>query len=256
MMRSITTNSRSFGVKCIAVLGLIGIWQWISMSLPDILFASPLATLQSLVQMARSGELTHQLLVSGGRMLAGLFIGIAAGIATGLFAGIFSVVYEAMRPVLSLFLGVPPIILVVLAMVWFGTGSTVPVFVVALLVFPGIYLNTADGWRGIDKQLLQMADVYKIGSLKKLRHIVIPGLAVPIFTSISLAAGSAVRTTIMAELLGSDKGIGYSLAFARVNLDTAKVFAWTLVSIAAILGMDLLIIRPIRKFALRWNHED
>lgn len=42
------------------------------------------------------------------------------------------------------------IIVVVLAMVWFGTGSMVPVFVVAVLMFPGTYLNTADGWRSID----------------------------------------------------------------------------------------------------------
>ncbi|MCM3702046.1 ABC transporter permease [Paenibacillus macerans] len=259
MMRSITINKpgkRSLGVKCLAVLVLIGVWQWISLSLPDILFASPLDTLRALARMARSGELARQLLTSGGRMLAGFFCGTAAGIAAGLLAGIFSIFYEAMRPVLSLLMGIPPIILVVLAMVWFGTGATVPVFVVSLLVFPSIYLNTADGWRGIDRQLLQMAEVYRIGPMKKLRYIVIPGLAVPIFTAVSLAAGSAVRTTIMAELLGSDNGIGYSLAFARVNLDTAKVFAWTFVSIVAIQGMDLFVIKPLRKFALRWNHEE
>lgn len=169
MMRSITINKpgkRSFGVKCLAVLVIIGVWQWISLSLPDILFASPLETLRALARMARSGELARQLLTSGGRMLAGFFCGTAAGIAAGLLAGIFSIVYEAMRPFLSLLMGIPPIILVVLAMVWFGTGATVPVFVVSLLVFPSIYLNTADGWRGIDRQLLQMAEVYQIGPMK------------------------------------------------------------------------------------------
>ncbi len=78
----------------------------------------------------------------------------------------------------------------------------------------------------------------------------------PIFTAISLATGSAVRITIMAELLGADAGIGYSLAFARVNIDTAKVFAWTLVSIFIIILLDHLVISLLRKFILRWNREE
>ncbi|MEC0182208.1 ABC transporter permease subunit [Paenibacillus peoriae] len=84
-------------------------------------------------------------------------------------------------------------------------------------------------------------------------YIIIPGLAVPILTGITLAVGSAVRITIMAELLGSDKGIGYSLALARVNMDTAKVFAWTAVSIILIIVIEHMILRPLRQYIMRWN---
>ncbi|UTW68743.1 hypothetical protein KHA80_14980 [Anaerobacillus sp. HL2] len=58
------------------------------------------------------------------------------------------------------------------------------------------------------------------------------------FYSCFLSGWRAVRITIMAELLGSDSGIGFSLALARINIDTAKVFAWTIVSIMIIIIID------------------
>ncbi|HBZ81089.1 MULTISPECIES: ABC transporter permease [Brevibacillus] len=256
MQDSTTLRNRRLLVQGVTILILLAIWQGLSMSLPSILFASPLDTAAAFVRMVESGEFTEQLLQSASRMFIGLFSGMIVAICCGLVAGRSPVLYDAMRPVQSMLMGIPPIIVVVLAMVWFGTGSMVPVFVVAVLVFPGIYLNTADGWRNIDRQLLEMAAIYKSTPWHTLRHIILPGLAVPIFTAISLATGSAVRITIMAELLGTDAGIGYSLAFARVNIDTAKVFAWTLVSIFIIILLDHLVISPLRKFILRWNREE
>ncbi|MCD8501589.1 MAG: ABC transporter permease subunit [Bacillaceae bacterium] len=157
------------------------------------------------------------------------------------------------RPIISLILGIPPIILVVLTMVWFGTGPMIPIVVVGFLVFPTFFLNTAEGWRNIDQQLLEMASVYSSSPFHTLRNIILPGLTVPIFTAVSLATGGAVRITIMAELLGADSGIGFSLALARINMDTAKVFAWTLVSIAIIIIIDHLIINPMKKYVLKWD---
>ncbi|MGC5324697.1 ABC transporter permease [Brevibacillus sp. SYSU BS000544] len=256
MKGSTIRSKRQVWAPVCTILVLVGIWQALSLSLPSILVPSPLETLMAFIKMMQSGELLQQLIQSISRMLTGFVIGMVIAIVCGLIAGNFPSVYEAFRPILSLLLGIPPIIVVVLAMVWFGTGSIIPIFVVSVLVFPSIYLNTADGWRNIDRQLLEMAKVYKCSAFHTLRHIILPGLAVPIFTAISLATGSAVRITIMAELLGSDEGIGYSLALARVNIDTAKVFAWTLISILLISLIDNLVIHPLKKATLRWNTEE
>lgn len=256
MKGSITKNKDDTWVPFCTVFILIAAWQILSLNLPSILFPSPLETLTAFVQMVQSGELVKQIGVSSVRMFMGFLIGMFLAIICGLIAGQYSIVYRAFSPILSLLLGLPPIILVVLAMVWFGTGWIVPVFVVSVLVFPGIYLNTADGWRNIDKQLLEMAHLYKSSPFHTLKHIILPGLTVPIFTAVSLASGSAVRITIMAELLGADNGVGYSLALARVNIDTARVFAWTLVSVAIIILLDHFVIHPLKRKTLKWNMEE
>lgn len=255
MKASTTVNSKSY-IQIIVVISLIIVWQLSSLRLPSILLPSPLETLQALWSMTKSGELMQQLYESTLRMLTGLGIGFIIAVTCGLFAGKYGVVYEALRPIYSIIMGIPPIIVVVLAMVWFGTSSLVPIFVVSVLVFPVIFLNTADGWRNLDKNLIEMATIYNSSPLHTLKHIILPGLAVPILTAVSLAAGSAVRITIMAELLGANSGIGYSLALARVHINTAKVFAWTIISILIIILLDHFVINRVKRYVLKWNKQE
>lgn len=144
----------------------------------------------------------------------------------------------------------------VLALIWFGTGGVVPVFVVAVLVFPLIFLNTADDRRAVDRKLLEMAAVHRVPWPRILRHIVLPALAAPVLTAVSLASGLTVRITVMAELLGSDNGVGYRIALARTNLDTATVFAWTLVLVALVILLDYAVVGPVKRLANRWQTDE
>lgn len=253
MLDSIIKNNHSLLAKILMMVIIIGGWQGVSTSLPTIILPSPLETIRALLEILQSGELASQLSFSVFRMLNGFLIGFLIAICMGLIAGKFSFVYEAFRPLLSLLLGIPPIIFVVLAMIWFGTGGLVPIFVVAILIFPTIFLNTADGWRNIDYKLIEMATVYKTSALHTLRHIIFPSLAVPILTGVALALGSAIRITVMAELLGADDGMGYSIALARVNIDTAKVFAWTLICILLVIIIDNILINPIKNYTQKWK---
>jgi NitT/TauT family transport system permease protein len=100
-----------------------------------------------------------------------------------------------------------------------------------------------------------MAAVYEVPWWRTMRHIILPALAVPVFTAVSLASGLAVRITIMAELLGSDDGAGYMIALARTNLDTAKVFAWAVILISLVILLDYAVINPLKRFATRWETE-
>lgn len=253
MTTSTTRSSSAWLVGLLTVLGLVAVWQLLSLRLPEILFPSPADTLDAGIELVRSGELASQLGHSLLRMLVGFALGASVAICCGLAAGTSTVVYDAFRPIQSLLLGVPPIVFVVLAMVWFGTGGAVPIFVVAVLVFPLVFLSTADGRRAVDRQLLEMAGVYEVSRLRTLRDIVLPALAVPVFTAISIATGIAVRVTIMAELLAAADGVGYRIALARVNVDTATVFAWTLVLVGLVILLDHAVVGPMKRSAARWR---
>lgn len=253
MTGSTTKNKHGLIAKTVMLTLIIGVWQGVSLTLPSIILPSPLETIHAFLQISQSGELVEQLSLSFIRMINGFVIGFSIAFLMGLIAGKYSFIYEAFRPLQSLLLGIPPIIFVVLAMIWFGTGGFVPVFVVAILVFPTIFLNTADGWRNIDHQLIEMAMVYKTSPFHTLRHIILPSLTVPVLTGVALALGSAIRITVMAELLGADDGMGYSIALARVNIDTAKVFAWTLVSILLVMIIDNIFINPMKKYTQKWK---
>lgn len=250
------SRNKSYLLQSISCL-LIGIiWQLLSMIYPSILIPSPYETWQALVLLVTSGDLVSQFATSGFRMLIGFLIGSVFASACGLFAGRYVTAYEMFRPIVSFLLGVPPIILVVIAMVWFGTNTLIPIMVVAILVFPTFFLNIANGYRQIDPHLLEMATIYKKSKSVQLKKIILPSLMIPFFTAFSLAAGGSVRITIMAELLGTNNGMGAAISLARINIDTAKVFAWTFVSIATIILIDACIINPLKKRIMKYQEDD
>lgn len=255
MMHSTMSRKKSYFLQTTTCLILLCIWQILSLFYPSILIPSPYETSLALVQLTTSGALSEQFLTSGARMLIGFTIGGLIATTCGLLAGKSATLFEMFKPIVSFLLGIPPIILVVVAMVWFGTSSFIPILVVAILVFPTFFLNVANGYRQIDSQLLEMATIYKKSKRDQLKKIILPSLMIPLFTAISLAAGGSVRITIMAELLGANDGIGAALSLARINIDTAKVFAWTFISIVTIIIIDFCFINPLKKRVLRYQEE-
>lgn len=253
MKNSIMSCKNSFIIQGSTCIGILLIWTVLSFNFPSILIPSPYETLVALWKITITGELLQQFYLTMIRMSIGLLIGMTFATICGLLAGRFAVIYEIFRPIISFLLGIPPIILVVVAMVWFGTNSIIPVFVVSILVIPTFYINIANGCRQIDSQLLQMATVYQKSNWQKFRFIILPSLMIPFLTACSLAAGGAVRITIMAELLGTSNGVGAALTMARININTDKVFAWTFISVLTIIAIDIFILNPLKVKMMKWN---
>ncbi|ARK25349.1 hypothetical protein SporoP37_12245 [Sporosarcina sp. P37] len=256
MKASTISKNKSLSIQVASCLALLALWYVLSTQYPSILIPSPFETFKAMVHLAVTGELLEQFFLSMTRMISGFAIGMLAGVGVGLIGGRFQTGYEAMKPVISFLLGIPPIILVVIAMVWFGTSPLIPISVVAILAFPTFYLHTANGCRSIDTQLLEMASIYRKTPFEVLKHIILPGLAIPLFTAVSLASGGAVRVTIMAELLGTSSGMGSAISLARININTDIVFAWTLISVLTILLIDYSVIHPLKRFVMKWDQKE
>ena len=140
-----------------------------------------------------------------------------------------------------------------MAMVWFGLGTTMAVFLVALLVFPLMHINTLEGFKSIDRSYLEMAKVFKIPVLVKLKKIYLPGIVHSFIAGFSLSAASSVRLTIMAELIGAREGMGQKIAISRSYLETDVLFAWVIIIIIIIIMLEWLVIRPLNRFANSWK---
>lgn len=229
----------------ILVLG----WQLLSLRYNQVLVPSPAETLQALAVLCKSGELGENLLITFQRQIVGLGAGIVIGLSSGLLAGYFIKLELLMRPLISFLLAVPAIIFVAVAMVWFGLGTKMTIFLVSLLVFPVIHTNTAEGLKSIDHDLLQMARVYNLPLLLTIGKIYLPGMRHYLIAGLSLAMASSVRLTIMAELLGAREGMGQRIAIARTYLETERLFAWILVLLIILVSLEFLLIRPLKHWS-------
>ena len=97
------------------------------------------------------------------------------------------------------------------------------------MVFPVVYTNVINGITNVDAKLLEMAKVYGISPLKKLLYIYLPDV-MPFFVSAcTVSLGLCWKSGIAAEVIGQPTGsIGDMLYKAKIYLETADLFAWTL----------------------------
>lgn len=238
------------------ILGIMLIlagWQALAWVSHPLIVASPGSTFRSIFGMLASGELTKNLLITLQRQLTGLALGVLTGTVLGIFGGLRKSLDSMFQPGINAILATPSVIFVVIAMVWFGQGSTQVIFVTALLVMPIMYLNSAKGIQSIDSNLLQMVQVYRVPKRIKVRKVYLPGLLYGFMAGFSLSVASSLRITIMAELLGAQNGIGNAIFIARGYLETSKLFAWALLLVLLVMLIEAIVFNPLQRFISRWQ---
>ncbi len=256
MKISITYLSSKSKFYILGVLALLLIWQIISLFSHPLIVPSPQSTFRALIDMLTSGELLRNFFISVKRQLAGLTLGVICGIFVGILGGLKAPINNLISPLVNAILAVPGVIFVVIAMVWFGQGTNQVVFVVALLVFPIMYINCEKGIESIDPNLLQMAAVYKVPLKIKIKKVYLPGLTYGILAGFALSAASSIRSVVMAELFGAQDGIGQAIATTRFYLETDKLFAWALVLIFIVVFLEKIVFKPLETKLERWKGLD
>ncbi|KAF1694884.1 ABC transporter permease [Pseudoxanthomonas jiangsuensis] len=241
--------------SALGVLALGLAWQLLALRLGPLLMATPLQTLRALVTLMGSEAFLHHAATSLLRVVLGVGLGIATGLALGLLAGRRPRLRALLEPLRWLLMSVPGVIVVVLAMLWFGMGSAMVVFIAVVLLAPGVYVNTLKGLLLVDPGLLEMARVYRFGRWRRLRHVVLPALAPPLCAAFLIATSGGVRLVVMAEVLGAADGAGFALANARSTFDSGELYAWVVLVLGLVALLELGLLRPLQSRLTRWQDE-
>ncbi|RZO10718.1 ABC transporter permease subunit [Pseudomonas moorei] len=244
-------TSRSWAIFG-AFLVFIG-WWLLAWSSSSLLAATPAVAVERLWQILQDSQWRNQLLLSLMRMLLGIGGATLSGFVLGLVAGLDSRVRGVLEPLRWLLMATPPVIVVVLAMMWFGMGSTMVIFMTMVVLAPGVYVNTVRGMALLDPQLLAMARVYRFGFWLRLRHLYIPALAGPLCAALLIAGSSGIRIVVMAEVLGAQEGIGFALANAQSAFDSGTLYAWVLVVLLLVAVLEFALLQPLQRRLTAWN---
>ncbi len=234
--------------------GPLALWETAALVFPPLVVAFPSETLAALVHLLDQPDFLYgQLLVSLGRIAMGLGLAIICGICLGVAAGLSRSVRLALEPFRWMFTSVPAVVVVMVAMLWFGMGTQMVVSIAATMLTPIIYVGVVEGMDAMDRELLEMAVVYRFSTAMRVRHIQLMAIAAPLVSSLVIATGNSVRIVILAEVLGACHGLGRGLAEARTNLDTPQLYAYVLLSLLIVGIVEVCIVRPLQRFASRWR---
>lgn len=252
-MGSLIRAGLSWGGSLTGILLFVALWEWGSVNYGNFLLPGPRDTLASVQDFWEQGELWGAVWATTWRAMTGFALASLAGMVLGLIAGLSHTLGRALEPVSTVLLGIPPIAWIVLAILWFGSGSMAAIYTVAATTLPVTFAGAQIGARTLDKRLQEMGDVYRVPVSARLWDFYLPHIVSYVVPALITALGVAWKVTVMAELFATEDGVGAGLAMARVNLDTAGAMAWILIVVALLLIAEHGFLRPLQKKIEPWR---
>ena len=220
-----------FWQRAAALAAWIVVWQLAAVSLGHggLFLATPIQTLQALAQLAPTAGFWQRIVFSALRILAGFLLAVVGGLVLGALGARWRWVRIFIEPAMQLIRAMPVASFVILALLWVRSAN-LSVVVSFTHVLPVVYAGVQGGIADTDSQLLEMAHVYRLPLITRLRYIWLPGIFPSFCESCIAAMGMCWKSGVSAEVIGlPDHSVGDALYRAKITLSTPDVFAWTLV---------------------------
>jgi ABC-type nitrate/sulfonate/bicarbonate transport system permease component len=217
---------------------LVGnVFQWINpmfMSAPSLIF-------KAAYEMFRSGEIYHDLYVSGIEFVGGYLLAAAVGIPFGIMTGWYKRMSYVFDPFVNAMNATPRVALLPLVIIWLGIGILSKVGIIFLGAVFSILINTRDGVKTTPANLLTAARSFGASEWMVFKTVVIPSTIPFILTGLRLAVGRALVGVLVGELYAATAGIGFMITVAGATFQTDKVFVGVgIFALSGMIGMELL----------------
>jgi NitT/TauT family transport system permease protein len=197
-----------------------------------LLLPTPVSALTCLGRLAVTAAFWRAVGWSAVRILGGFLLSCVAGVLLAVPAGRWRWVRELLSPLMAAVKAVPVVSFIILALVWLNSRQ-LPLFIAGLMVLPQVYFNVLTGIQQTDRQLLEMARVFRVPLRRQLWGIWLPQVLPYFRTAASLGLGLCWKAGVAAEVIGLPGGsLGERLYTAKVYFQTPELFAWTAVIVA------------------------
>ena len=240
-------------IQILSLLALLALWQVSASIAQSRVLPPPLEVFQVTLAGFQDGDLPYSIGVTLARVTASFLLAMVIGVAFGIALGRSKPLDRFFDGWLVLFLNIPALVTIILCYVWFGLIEAAAIAAVAVNKIPTVIVTVREGARALSPDYLEMAEVYRLGQAKTLRHVVLPQL----FPFIVAAARSGLaliwKIVLVVELLGRSSGVGFQIYTFFQLFDVASIFAYTLSFVAVVLAIELFALQPLERRVNRWR---
>jgi NitT/TauT family transport system permease protein len=224
---------------------------------PDVL-PGPLAIAETiahdLVTPGPEGESTYfHIAITLARIFVAFIASMLAGIGIGLAMGLSRTLVRALLAVIPLMLTIPTILMVFVAVMWFGFSEAGGLVAVMAVVTPYVAVNIFEGAKAMDKSLIEMAVTFKAPRSLLVRKVYVPQLMPYIFSAFRYAFGVTWKIVALAETFGLKYGIGYMFFFWFGQFNMAQVLAWIIMFVVLMLVLEHGVFARLERRAFAWR---
>jgi NitT/TauT family transport system permease protein len=232
---------------------LLAVWQSVASYLHNHTLPTPYAVALVFWQAIVSGQLPYHLGVTMLRLVVSFSIAMLLGCAIGIALGRNKALNAFFDNWLVIFLNIPALVTIILCYVWFGLIEPAAILAVVINKLPNVIVTIREGTRALDTDLMDMARCYHFSKIKTLRHVILPQLQPFLMGATRSGLALIWKIILVVELLGRSNGMGYQLHLFFQMFDVASILAYTIAFVAVIQLIEVLILKPLDKQALRWR---
>jgi ABC-type nitrate/sulfonate/bicarbonate transport system permease component len=221
------------------LLAALVVWELVSrLEIVNPVFFPPMTrVLGSFFLLLISGDIPLQILMSLKRAAAGYLLAAVVFIPLGVAMGLFGWVYRMLEVIIETARPIPPPAVVPVAMLFFGLGDEMKIFVIFFSCAWPILLNTFDGVRNIDRVLIYTARTFGLTQGRVITQVIVPAASPQIMTGLRISLAITLILVVISEMVGSTDGIGYFILNAQRSFKVDQMYAGMLS--LAILGYIL-----------------
>lgn len=184
---------------------------------------SPVDVLNAFSSALKRGELLRDLWASAWRVTAGFLMGAGLAIPVGVLMGSLKSAEALLRPPTEFVRYMPVPAFLPLCILWFGIGDLEKIFVIFLGTFFQLVVLIADDARRVPNELLEIGYTLGFNRWQSLWRVILPGAMPQIFDDLRVSFGWAWSYLIVAEIVASNRGLGFMIMQSQRYLRTADV---------------------------------
>jgi len=247
-------SRRVLVARLLVVAVVLAIWQGVvAIGWVDAFWiSSPLLVIEELWSELASGAWFGDVAITVFEALIAFVISSALGILAGLLLARSPFWDDVLAPLVLALNSLPRIALAPLIILWFGIGITAKVVTAFTLVFFILLVNTLGGAKNVDNDILTIAKLMGASERDILWKVTLPSALPWIFAGLNLGLTYSLLGVIVAEILSSNRGLGFVIASSAATFNTAGVFAG-LITLAVVAWLFSAVMRYAEARLLRWK---
>ena len=229
------------------------VWQAAALWIGNpILLPTPVDVGRSFLELAGSGEMATNIVVSVTRLVVSFLLAAVVAVPLGFAMGLNRTLFEMVDPTVELLRPISGIAWIPLGLFILGIGDALPTAIMFYGAFFPLLINTITAVRSVDRSYLNAARTLGVGRATLLMQVIAPAALPGILVGARLAAGAGWMSMVAAELIGSPSGLGFAVEWYRELLMTPKVLAF-IVLIGLMGYLFDRILRAVQRGVTGWS---
>ena len=233
------------------ILALGAAWQLLYAYAGEVALTSPWETAVAASRLIGSPRFWPHIEETGLAFLQGYLIAIVGGLAIGVLLGAHRLSGEVAEPILVALYSIPKITLYPIILLFFGIGMPAKVAFGAIHGIVPIAIFSMNAIRTIKPVYLRTGRSLRLGPWALTRTILLPAAVPEVFTGLRVGLALTLVGTLMCEMFGSQRGLGFLLMVAMGTHDMPTIMSVTLLLVLFATFVSVVMMRIDRRLHQR-----